>query len=142
MGLNAIRLGKQKELQLGNLDAKRDWGHAKDYCMAMYLMLQQDTPDDYVIATGEQFSVRQFVEKCAPYFDMKIKWIGDGIDEIGIDENTGNTVISIDPIYFRPAEVESLLGDSTKARTELNWKPEYDFDSLVEEMCIHERSKV
>ena len=136
MGLNDIVEGKSEVLTLGNLNALRDWGHAKDYCYAMHLMLQQDKPDDYVVATGEQYSVRQFVEECAPYFSMNIEWQGEGLDEIGIDTNTGKTVISVDPKYFRPAEVSTLLGDSTKARTVLGWKPEYTFNDLVEEMCL------
>jgi GDPmannose 4,6-dehydratase len=125
-------------LTLGNLDALRDWGHAKDYCRAMYLMLQSDSPDDYVVATGEQYSVRNFVECCAPYFGMNIKWVGSGLDEVGIDMNSGDIVVSVDPKYFRPTEVATLLGDSTKARTTLGWKPEYSFDDLVKEMCEYE----
>ena len=135
MGLNAIKKGQMDILSLGNLDALRDWGHAKDYCEAMYLMLQQNTSDDYVIATGEQYSVRQFVESCAPYFGMNIKWVGTGLDEVGIDINTGDIVVSVNPKYFRPAEVATLLGDSTKARTSLGWIPKYSFDALVKEMC-------
>lgn len=138
MGLNAIKKGQSRILSLGNLAALRDWGHAKDYCEAMHLMLQQDNPDDYVVATGEQYSVREFVEACAPYFGMKIKWDGDGLDEIGIDVNTGNVVVNVDEKYFRPAEVATLLGDSTKARTILNWEPKYSFDGLVKEMCEYE----
>jgi len=136
MGLNDISQGKSDILTLGNLNALRDWGHAKDYCYAMHLMLQQDTPDDYVVATGEQYSVRQFVEACAPHFNMNIEWQGEGLDETGIDVNTGKTIIAVDPKYFRPAEVATLLGDSTKARTVLGWKPEYSFIDLVEEMCL------
>lgn len=141
MGLNAIRKKESNCLYLGNLDALRDWGHAKDYCNAMYLMLQQDKPDDFVVATGEQYSVRQFVESCAPFFGMKIKWIGEGVEEVGIDTNTGDIVIAVDEKYFRPTEVATLLGDSTKARTILGWKPEYDFNELVEEMCIYELTR-
>ena len=138
MGLNSIKNKKSKVLTLGNLDALRDWGHAKDYCRAMYLMLQANTPDDYVVATGEQYSVREFVECCAPYFGMNIKWVGSGLDEVGIDMNTGDIVVSVDPKYFRPTEVATLLGDATKARTTLGWKPEYSFDALVKEMCEYE----
>jgi GDPmannose 4,6-dehydratase len=98
-------------------------------------MLQQDAPDDFVIATGEQYSVKQFVEKCASYFNMEIQWQGQGLDEIGIDIKTGKTVVRVDEKYFRPAEVQSLLGDASKARTELGWKPNYTFDMLVHEMC-------
>ena len=133
--LKDIQAGKQDCLHLGNLTALRDWGHAKDFVNAMWLMLQQDAPDDFVIATGEQYSVKQFVEKCAPYFNMEIQWQGQGIDEIGIDIKTGKTVIQVDEKYFRPAEVQSLLGDASKARTELGWKPNYTFDMLVHEMC-------
>ena len=134
-GLKNISLGKQDCLYLGNLNALRDWGHAKDYVEAMYLMLQQSKAEDYVIATGEQYSVRNFAEKCAPYFNMNIEWKGEGLDEEGIDTITGKTVIRVDKRYFRPAEVETLLGDSTKARTKLNWQPRYTFEMLVEEMC-------
>jgi GDPmannose 4,6-dehydratase len=135
MGLRDIALKKMDHLSLGNLNALRDWGHAKDYCRAMYLMLQQDKPDDYVVATGEQYSVKQFVESCAPYFNMNIVWEGEGLNEIGIDTNSGRTVITVDPKYFRPAEVESLLGDPTKAKTTLGWEPEYSFETLVKDMC-------
>jgi len=134
-GLRNIRDGKQEVLTLGNLNALRDWGHAKDYVKAMWLILQQDKPDDFVIATGKQYSVRDFVEKCAPYFNMSIEWHHEGLDEIGIDSWTGKTVVRVDPKYFRPAEVETLLGDPTKAKTVLGWEPEYDFECLVEEMC-------
>lgn len=133
--LRNIRDGKQEFLTLGNLNALRDWGHAKDYVKAMWLILQQDTPDDFVIATGKQYSVRDFVEKCAPYFNMSIEWHNEGLEEVGIDSWTGNTVVKVDPKYFRPTEVETLLGDPTKAKTVLGWEPEYDFDCLVEEMC-------
>ncbi|MGC6430271.1 MAG: GDP-mannose 4,6-dehydratase [Jejuia sp.] len=134
MGLKAISEGKQDVLYLGNLDAKRDWGHAKDFVKAMWLMLQQDSPEDYVIATGEQYSVRQFVEKVAPYYNMKIKWEGEGLNEVGYDATTMKTVIKVDSKYFRPSEVESLLGDSTKAKLNLGWQPEISFDELVEDM--------
>jgi GDPmannose 4,6-dehydratase len=141
MGLNAIRKKTEDCLYLGNLNALRDWGHAKDYCEAMHLMLQHDTPDDYVIATGEQYSVRQFVESCAPIFGMNIEWSGEGLDEVGVDKNSGKTVVRVDPKYFRPTEVATLLGDSTKARTTLNWKPKYTFEDLVIEMCHHEMNR-
>jgi len=133
--LRDIQAGKQDCLHLGNLTALRDWGHAKDFVEAMWLMLQQDAPDDFVIATGKQYSVKQFVEKCASYFNMEIQWQGQGLDEIGIDIKTGKTVVRVDEKYFRPAEVQSLLGDASKARTELGWKPNYTFDMLVHEMC-------
>jgi len=136
-GLEAIGSARQECLYLGNLNSKRDWGHAKDYVRAMYLMLQQDTPEDFVIATGEQYSVKEFVEHCAPYFAMKVVWTGSGLDEVGINEHTGKVIIRVDPKYFRPAEVETLLGDSSKARSVLGWAPEYSFDDLVEDMCIN-----
>jgi GDPmannose 4,6-dehydratase len=124
-------------LYLGNLNAKRDWGHAKDYARAMWLMLQQEEPDDYVIATGVQYSVREFVEEAAPYFGMKIAWEGEGLNEVGIDKLTKKTVIQVNPKYFRPAEVETLLGDATKAREKLGWEPNISFKQLVEDMCIY-----
>lgn len=136
-GLEAVSSGRQECLYLGNLNAKRDWGHAKDYVEAMWLMLQQDTPDDFVIATGEQYSVKEFVERCAPYFALNIRWEGTGLDEVGINTHTGKVVVRVDPKYFRPAEVETLLGDSTKARTVLGWKPSHTFDSLVKDMCMN-----
>jgi GDPmannose 4,6-dehydratase len=137
-GLKAISEGKQKVLYLGNLDALRDWGHARDYVEAMWLMLQQETPDDYVIATGKQYSVRQFVEKSARYFGYDIEWYGKGEDEIGIDKKTKKTIVAVNSKYFRPAEVETLLGDPTKAKNELGWEPKTTFEKLIEEMCIHE----
>jgi GDPmannose 4,6-dehydratase len=130
--------GKQTVLQLGNLNAKRDWGHAKDFVEAMWLMLQQDVPEDYVIATGEQYSVREFVEKVAPYFGMNIRWEGEGLDEVGIDKNTGIVRVIINPKYFRPAEVETLLGDSTKAKQNLGWSPKISFEQLIKGMCENE----
>jgi len=136
-GLSKISCGLQDVLYLGNLNAKRDWGHAKDYAEAMWLMLQQDSPDDYVIATGQQYSVREFVEKSASYFGMDIEWQGEGLEEIGIDKSTGRVVIRVDDKYFRPAEVESLLGDATKAKEQLGWEPKISFDELVEDMCIY-----
>ena len=136
-GLSKISCGLQDVLYLGNLNAKRDWGHAKDYAEAMWLMLQQDSPDDYVIATGQQYSVREFVEKSADYFGMDIEWQGEGLEEIGIDKSTGRVVIRVDDKYFRPAEVESLLGDATKAKEQLGWEPKISFDELVEDMCIY-----
>ena len=136
-GLSRISVGLQDCLYLGNLDAKRDWGHAKDFVEAMYLMLQQDEPDDYVIATGEQHSVREFVEEAAPIFGMKIEWMGEGLDEVGYDWNTKKTVIRVKERYFRPAEVESLLGDPTKAKEKLGWEPTTSFKQLVEDMCIY-----
>jgi len=136
-GLSKISVGLQKILYLGNLNAKRDWGHAKDYVEAMWLMLQQDEPDDYVIATGEQYSVRDFIEEAAPYFGFKLEWMGEGEDEIALDWNTKKTIIGINPRYFRPAEVDSLLGDATKAKEVLGWEPKIKFKELVEDMCIY-----
>jgi GDPmannose 4,6-dehydratase len=134
-GLHNVSTGNQKVLALGNLNAKRDWGHAKDFVNAMWLMLQQKIPDDYVIATGQQYSIREFVEACAPYFGMSIEWRGSGLSEVGIDINSGKIVIEVSDKYFRPAEVETLLGDSTKARTVLGWNPSINFEQLVEDMC-------
>jgi len=136
-GLSRISVGLQKVLYLGNLNAKRDWGHAKDYVEAMWLMLQQDEPDDYVIATGEQYSVKDFVNESAPYFGFNLEWFGEGEDEIAVDKNTKKTVIAINPRYFRPAEVDSLLGDATKAKEVLGWEPKTSFKELVEDMCIY-----
>ena len=135
--LSRISVGLQDCLYLGNLDAKRDWGHAKDFVEAMWLMLQQDEPDDYVIATGTQYSVKDFVEEAAPYFGMKIVWMGEGLNEFGYDLNTKRVVIKVDPKYFRPAEVETLLGDASKAKKELGWEPKITFKELVEDMCIY-----
>ena len=136
-GLSRISTGQQNVLSLGNLDARRDWGHAKDFVEAMWLMLQQDEPDDYVIATGEQYSVRDFVDAAAPYFGMKIEWMGEGLNEVGYDWNTKRPVIKVDPKYFRPAEVESLLGDATKAKEKLGWEPKTSFTELVEDMVLY-----
>jgi GDPmannose 4,6-dehydratase len=136
--LRKISEGKQSVLQLGNLNAKRDWGHAKDFVEAMWLMLQQDKPEDYVIATGEQYSVREFVEKAAPYFGMEIAWEGEGLDEVGYDTCSGNLVIVVDPKYFRPSEVETLLGDATKAKKNLGWYPKISFEQLIKGMCKNE----
>ncbi|KAL8581122.1 hypothetical protein ACOMHN_033570 [Nucella lapillus] len=129
-----ITLGQQKDLQLGNLDAKRDWGHAKDYVEAMWLMLQQDQPEDFVISTGDAHSVREFVEKAFQVANITIVWEGEGKDEIGRNKDTGNILVRVNPKYYRPTEVEFLLGDCTKAKTKLGWKPSYSFDELVKEM--------
>jgi GDPmannose 4,6-dehydratase len=136
-GLSRISTGEQDMLYLGNLNAKRDWGHARDFVEAMWLMLQQEKPEDFVIATGKQYSVREFVEEAAPYFGMKIEWMGEGLDEVGFDWNTKKPVIKVDPKYFRPAEVETLLGDPTKAKEKLGWKPKTSFKELVEDMCVY-----
>ena len=135
--LSKISAGLQDCLYLGNLNAKRDWGHAKDFVEAMWLMLQQDEPDDYVIATGVQYSVKDFVDEAAPHFGMKIVWMGEGLNEIGYDLNTKKTVIQVNPKYFRPAEVESLLGDASKAKEKLGWEPKISFKQLVEDMCVY-----
>jgi len=136
-GLSQISVGLQECLYLGNLDAKRDWGHAKDYVRAMWLMLQQDEPDDYVIATGEQYSVREFVNKAAPFFGIKIEWMGEGLEEVGYDWSTKKTIIRVSDRYFRPTEVESLLGDASKAKKVLGWEPEITFDQLIEDMVLY-----
>jgi GDPmannose 4,6-dehydratase len=131
--LARIKLGLQDTLFLGNLDAKRDWGHARDYVEMQWLMLQQDEPKDYVIATGQQHSVRSFVERCAQRLDMPLTWKGTGVDEKAYDTN-GKLVVAVDPRYFRPTEVETLLGDPTKAQRELGWTPRTTFEQLVDEM--------
>ena len=136
-GLSRISSGLQNCIELGNLNAKRDWGHAKDYVEAMWLMLQQDEPDDYVIATGQQYSVKEFIEEAAPLFGFNIEWMGEGLDEIGYDWGMKRTVIKVNDRYFRPAEVESLLGDATKAKEKLGWEPTTSFEQLVEDMCIY-----
>jgi GDPmannose 4,6-dehydratase len=133
-GLNSILKGEQDTLVMGNLNSKRDWGHAKDYIYGMWLMLQSDIPNDYVLSTNEFHSVREFIEKSFALKGFDIAWKGEGIEEIGYDKNTGRELIFVDERYFRPAEVEELLGDSTKARTELGWEPSYSFDDLVKEM--------
>ena len=129
-----IHLGTQDCLYLGNMEAKRDWGHAKDYVEGMWRMLQQDEPDDYVLATGEAYSVRQFVELSFAELGMTIRWQGSGVEEEGVCEETGQTVVRIDPRYFRPTEVEFLLGDATKARDRLGWTPQHSFSDLVRDM--------
>jgi len=131
--LSRIKKGLQKELVLGNINALRDWGHAKDFVEAMWLILQHDKPDDFVISTGKQISVRDFLNKCFDCLSMKVEWIGEGISEKAIDQN-GNTIVRISEKYFRPAEVETLLGDAKKARQQLGWQPKIDIDQLVEEM--------
>ena len=136
-GLSRISLGLQSCLYLGNLDAKRDWGHAKDFVEAMYLMLQQEKPDDYVIATGEQYSVREFIEEAAPAFGMKIEWKGEGLNEIGYNLNSNKPIIKVSDRYFRPTEVDSLLGNPTKAKEKLGWEPKTTFSQLVNEMCLY-----
>jgi GDPmannose 4,6-dehydratase len=134
IGLGKILRGEEDKLVLGNLNAQRDWGHAKDYVSGMWLMLQQDSPDDYILSTNEMHSVREFVEKTFALRGFDIKWKGEGLNEVGYDAKSGRELIFVSEKYFRPAEVEELLGDSTKARTILGWKPEYSFDDLVKEM--------
>lgn len=129
-----IHYGRQKSLYLGNLDAKRDWGHARDYVEGMWHILQQDRPDDYVLATGEAHSVREFVELAFSHVDRRIEWTGSGVDEKGLDAATGEVLVAIDPRYFRPTEVELLLGDPTKARNKLGWTHKVPFAQLVQEM--------
>jgi GDPmannose 4,6-dehydratase len=135
--LARIKLGKQSCLYLGNLDAKRDWGHARDYVEMMWLMLQQDKPEDFVVATGVQYSVRDFVNAAAVTVGLPIQWQGDGLNEVGLDV-TGKCIVKIDPRYFRPAEVETLLGDATKAKEKLGWQPKISFETLVQEMMLHD----
>jgi len=133
---------KQKKIFLGNLDAKRDWGYAKDYIKMMWMMLQHDKPEDYVIATGETHSVREFVEKAFNYIGIEIKWIDEGVNEKGINKKTGEILIEIDPKYFRPTEVDLLVGDATKAKKELGWKPKITFTELVELMVQSDLDKI
>ncbi len=133
-GLARIREGLDDCLYLGNLDALRDWGHARDFVRAQWMILQQDTPDDFVIATGEQHSVREFVERAGAHLGYDIEWHGQGLEERGVDRKTGKVLVKVDPRYFRPTEVETLLGDATKARTRLGWQPEVSFEELVREM--------
>ena len=136
-GLSRISVGLQDCLYLGNLNAMRDWGHAKDYVEAMWLMLQQDEAEDFVIATGEQHSVREFCEKAAPFFGLNFEWMGEGLDEVGFHWGAKKPIIKVDTKYFRPAEVETLLGDPTKAKEKLGWEPKTSFDELIEDMCIY-----
>jgi GDPmannose 4,6-dehydratase len=129
-----ITKGKQDKIYLGNMNAKRDWGYAKDYVKMMWLMLQHDTPEDYVIATGETHTVREFVEAAFSHVDVEIEWQGEGVDEKGIDKNTGKVLVEVDPKYFRPTEVDLLIGDPSKAKEELGWEPEVKFKELVQLM--------
>lgn len=134
IGIANILAGKQSKITLGNLDAKRDWGYAPDYVEAMWMMLQQDKPEDYVIATGETHSIREFVEVAFKYVGIELKWKGKGINEIGVNKSTGKTVVDISPIYFRPLDVNFLRGDATKAKKEFGWKPKIKFNKLIEIM--------
>jgi GDPmannose 4,6-dehydratase len=132
--LTRIKLGLQEKLHLGNLDSLRDWGHARDYVRAQWLMLQHEVPEDFVIATGKQYSVREFVVAAGALLDMKIQWQGEGVDEVGIDTVSGRPLIYVDPRYFRPTEVDTLLGDASKAMEKLGWSAEVTFPELVQEM--------
>lgn len=136
--IGRIQEGLQEELKLGNLNAMRDWGHAKDYVKAMWLMMQQPKPDDYVIASGKTYSVRDFVVKAFNHVDIDIEWHGSGVDEKGVDKKTGKTLVSVDPKYFRPSEVNLLHGNPSKAIEVLGWKPEISFDEMVHEMVEHD----
>ncbi|RXT36463.1 GDP-mannose 4,6-dehydratase [Bradyrhizobium betae] len=132
--VSRIEAGLEQCLYLGNLDAKRDWGHARDYVVGMHMILQADTPDDFVLATGETHSVRTFVEAAFAEVDRKIEWRGDGVEETGVDRRSGRTLVRVDPAYFRPTEVDLLIGDASKARAQLGWKPKASFAQLVKEM--------
>jgi len=137
MGLSRISSGLQHELVLGNLDAKRDWGHAKDYVRGMWMITQHEKPDDFVLATGKMYSVREFVEHASEYFGFKIRWHGEGLEEKGYCAAMGRDIIRVSDKYYRPTEVEQLLGDATKAKEVLGWEPELSFKDLVEDMCIY-----
>lgn len=137
--LTRISVGLQKTVYLGNLDAKRDWGHARDYIEMQWLMLQQDNPEDYVISTGEQHSVRDFIKLAAELLAMELTWQGSGVDEVALNDK-GDVVVSVDPAYFRPTEVETLLGDPSKAKRQLGWEPRTSFKQLVEEMVAADYS--
>ena len=142
MAAARIAKGLQEKLYLGNLDALRDWGHARDYVECMWLMLQQDQPEDYVIATGEQHSVREFCTLAFKYAGIDLRWEGSGLEEKGIDAATGKVLVEVDPRFFRPSEVDSLLGDPSKARTKLGWNPRRTkFETLVREMVEYDLSK-
>ena len=132
-GLARIKVGLQEQLFMGNLDAKRDWGHARDYVEMQWMMLQQEKPQDFVIATGQQYSVREFIQRCAERLELNLTWSGQGVDEKAVNSK-GEVVVAVDPRYFRPAEVETLLGDPGKAKRELGWTPRTSFDDLVREM--------
>lgn len=137
-----IKHGVQDHLELGNMDSKRDWGHSKDYVNAMWLMLQQDKADDYVVATGETRTVREFVELAFSHAGIEVEWKGEGVDEIGVDKATGKTIVSVNPKFFRPAEVDVLLGDPAKAEKVLGWKREISFSQLVERMIKNDLALV
>jgi GDPmannose 4,6-dehydratase len=142
LGLNKIALGLQDVLYMGNLNAKRDWGHARDFVEMQWLMLQQDTPQDFVISTGKQHSIRQFIELAASYLDMDIYWQGNHLDEVGIDKKTGKVIVAIDPQFFRPTEVDALVGCSKKAQKILGWSPKTTFEELVKEMVEFDKNLI
>jgi len=137
-----IKYGIQDRLELGNLDAKRDWGYAPEYCKGMWRMLQQDQPDDFVLATGETHTVREFVDLAFKELDMQLEWVGEGVDEKGIEKSIGRTLVVINPSYYRPTEVDLLLGDATKAKNELGWEPKTKFRDLVKLMTLADWEKV
>jgi GDPmannose 4,6-dehydratase len=136
-----ISKGNKEFFELGNIYAKRDWGFAGDYVEAMYLMLQQDIPQDFVISTGETHTIKEFIEKSFEYINNKIEWVGEGLDEVAIDKN-GSMVVKINPEYFRPSEVDLLIGDSTKAKELLGWESKYKFNDLIKHMMDYELKKV
>jgi GDPmannose 4,6-dehydratase len=138
LGLNKILKGETDRLVMGNIDSLRDWGHSRDYVEGMWLVLQHDTPDDFVLATGKMNTVRSFIEKAFSIKNIELVWKGEGVDEIGYDKNTQKEYVFIHPKYFRPAEVELLVGDATKARTQLNWEPKIQFEELVERMVAND----
>jgi GDPmannose 4,6-dehydratase len=133
-----IKKGKRDVLRIGNLDAERDWGHAQEYVEGMWRMLQQDTPDDFVLATGKTYKVRTFIEMTAKHLGWKIEWRGEGVDEKGYDKISGKLLVEVDPKYFRPAEVDRLIGDPTKAKEKLGWEAKIGLDELVERMVKYD----
>lgn len=142
IGLSEIHHGLRKTLKMGNIDALRDWGYAKEYCEMMWRMLQHPTPEDFVVATGKTYTVRDFITRAAKHVDMDIVWEGEGVDEKGIDSKTGNVIIEIDPRYFRPAEVELLVGDATKAKELLGWEAQTDLDELISIMMKNDLEEI
>lgn len=142
VGLSEIHHGLRKTLKMGNLDSLRDWGYAKEYVEAMWLMLQQENPEDYVIATGKTYTVRDFITRAAKHIGMDLRWEGEGVDEKAIDSNTGKVVVEVDPRYFRPAEVDLLVGDATKAKNEMGWEAKVELDELIDIMMKHDLEEV